>query len=100
MKMHGLKTWPDFFEAIVDGRKTFELRVNDRGFQTGDQLHLREWDPRKLANSYTGRTFLVEVTYILPVAKEGYREPWVIMAIKPAPPRTEQAVAPSVPQSS
>lgn len=46
MTEHVLKTWPEFFRAIVDGKKTFEVRKNDRGFQTGDVLHLREFDPK------------------------------------------------------
>jgi hypothetical protein len=43
--LHELKTWPGYFERIEDGTKTFEIRRNDRGFQTGDVLQLREYDP-------------------------------------------------------
>lgn len=46
MSEHELKVWPLFFEAIADGRKTFELRDNtDRWFHEGDRLILNEWDP-------------------------------------------------------
>ena len=31
MATHNLKTWPPFFEAVLEGRKTFELRRDDRG---------------------------------------------------------------------
>lgn len=31
---------------MADGSKTFEVRVNDRGFQKGDHVLLREFDPR------------------------------------------------------
>jgi ribosomal protein L37E len=44
MTVHSLKTWPEYFEAQRAGRKTFELRRNDRNFQVGDLLVLREWD--------------------------------------------------------
>jgi hypothetical protein len=44
---HYLKTWPEFFDAIRAGCKTFEIRKNDRGFQAGDRLVLRKWDPRE-----------------------------------------------------
>lgn len=30
---------------MKDGRKRFEYRLDDRGFEVGDVLVLREWDP-------------------------------------------------------
>ena len=32
---HELKTLPKYFDAIVVGEKTFEVRRDDRGFQKG-----------------------------------------------------------------
>lgn len=46
MTHHTLKTWPSFFEAIWRGDKTFEVRIDDRGFQRGDTVTLAEWDRR------------------------------------------------------
>lgn len=60
---HELKTWDAVFDALVDGRKTFELRRDDRGFQVGDTLRLREWAPERAA--YTGRELSVVVDYLL-----------------------------------
>lgn len=60
---HDLKVWPEFFSALADGSKTFELRKNDRGFQCGDVLRLREYAPGP--DEYTGRETLAEVTYVL-----------------------------------
>ncbi|WP_444812245.1 DUF3850 domain-containing protein, partial [Streptococcus canis] len=37
----------EYFEAIMDGTKTFECRYNDRDFKVGDELLLREYDPKK-----------------------------------------------------
>lgn len=62
MKTHSLKSWPEFFEAVFTGAKTFELRVNDRNFQVGDTVHLREFDDRK--GFYTGREIKKRITYI------------------------------------
>lgn len=60
---HELKCWPQFFEAIEEGRKRYEVRHNDRDYRYGDTLHLREWDPKDEA--YTGRTMRVVVTYLM-----------------------------------
>lgn len=43
---HELKTWPAWFEDVVDGVKTFEIRRADRRFLPGHVLLLREWDPQ------------------------------------------------------
>lgn len=58
-----LKSWSEFFNEIIAGRKTHELRrSSDRNFQVGDCLKLKEFNRRE--NKYTGREVLVEVTYI------------------------------------
>ncbi|WP_409994247.1 ASCH/PUA domain-containing protein [Parageobacillus genomosp. 1] len=59
---HRLKIWPEYFEAVRSGKKTFEIRKNDRGFQVNDLLLLQEYNPK--TQEYTGRELLVEVTYI------------------------------------
>lgn len=45
MKTHELKILPQYFKAVQNGSKTFELRKNDRRFKVGDTLILREWHP-------------------------------------------------------
>lgn len=60
---HDLKTHPEYFQAIHDGIKQFEVRKDDRGFRVGDALHLREYLPH--TGAYTGRELWAEVTYIL-----------------------------------
>jgi len=42
---HFLKTLPVYFDAVQRGDKTFEIRKNDRDFQTGDKLVLLEHKP-------------------------------------------------------
>lgn len=71
--VHHLKTWPQFYEAVEAGAKTFEVRKDDRNFQTGDVLSLEEWQPFAAASpagmlssgEYTHRKCEVEVTYTL-----------------------------------
>ena len=44
---HELKIWPQYYARVADGSKTFEIRENDRGFQPGDTVILKEWNPQK-----------------------------------------------------
>jgi len=60
---HELKIWPEHFDAIWEGRKTFEFRDNDRGFNVGDELVLRSWDPEM--KEYTGDWLIRRITYVL-----------------------------------
>lgn len=63
MTEHELKTWPEPFQAMWDEAKRFEVRQDDRGFEVGDFLVLREWDTFR--EGYTGRAMRAEVTYLL-----------------------------------
>lgn len=56
------KVWPEWFERILDGSKTFELRLADWECNVGDVLVLREWDPK--TKEYTGREVEKKVTYV------------------------------------
>ena len=47
------KAWPEFFQKIINGDKTFELRLADFECKPGDTLVLREWKPE--TKEYTGR---------------------------------------------
>jgi ASC-1-like (ASCH) protein len=74
---HELKCHVEYFDAIEDGRKTFEIRRNDRGFAVGDFLLLRAYDP--IADDYTGLDLVVGVTYI---TDYGQPHGQVVMGIK------------------
>jgi hypothetical protein len=65
-RIHELKSWPEFFNAILEGRKRHELRRNDRDFCVGDVLRLREFHNSQ--QTYTGRETRVRITYITSVA--------------------------------
>jgi ASC-1-like (ASCH) protein len=71
MAAHELKILPEYFKAQKEGKKNFEIRKNDRGYQVGDLLILEEYDPE--TNNFTGRNMIVEITYMTDyMQKEGY----------------------------
>ena len=78
MTTHTLKIWPEYFDAILDGRKTWEARKNDRNYQLGDILRLHEYDNAR--QKFTGRLIVVKVTYII---DKLFDSPWCIMSIVP-----------------
>lgn len=63
---HELKCWPVYFARLVDGTKTFEVRKDDRGYQAGDELLIREWDPPSATSNgrYTGRELSFRVGFV------------------------------------
>ncbi len=62
MRQHMLKCYPQYFEAVKSGIKNFECRYNDRDFKVGDELLLREYDPKQ---GYTDRCIVRKITYVL-----------------------------------
>lgn len=74
MTKHELKIWPVFFEPVRSGEKTFEHRNNDRCFQRGDIVVLREWDEdkkwEKEEEKYTGRTLTFKIGYVYPTGHD------------------------------
>ena len=56
------KIWPEYFEQVFSGNKTFELRINDFDISEGDTLILKEWDPK--TKQYTGRSIEKTVGYV------------------------------------
>ena len=79
--IHELKCWPRPFHKMLLGEKTFEFRKNDRNYQTGDTLHLREFDPS--TEKYSGEELWVRVTYILFGGVYGLPRDYVVMSAVP-----------------
>ena len=77
MKIHELKTLPKYFLEQAAGVKTFEVRKNDRNYELGDILVLKEWN-----NGYTGAEISVIVIYML---KDfvGLKDGYVVLGTRP-----------------
>lgn len=82
---HKLKCWPNYFEAIERGEKTFEVRRDDRGYQKGDVLILQKYDPEKARYVYYGDHHMAElrrkVKYIMTGGQFGLEPGYVVMAL-------------------
>lgn len=82
-----VKCWPENFNNWIGRRKSFEIRLNDRDYQTGDTLFQHEWDPNTQA--FTGRVGVGPVGYVLRGFKGlvngwvGIECPFLKMVIKP-----------------
>lgn len=84
MMKHILKTDPAVFQAVADGAKTYEIRLNDRGFAVGDELLLRETTHTGAeialgaALEYTGREITKHIGHVL--GGYGLQDGWVILS--------------------
>lgn len=91
-KMHRLKTLTHFYDAVLAGFKTFEVRFNDRDFRIGDFLLLIDYHPD--GDNY-GREMFKQVTYIFTGGAQPstnraevenvVTEGWVVMGLAPVP---------------
>ncbi len=78
---HELKLNRKFFSAVASGKKTFEIRKDDRGYKVGDILILKEWDD--IMNNFSGRSVKRQVTYIYNgCGQYGLARSYVVMALK------------------
>lgn len=98
-KTHIIKAWPEYWDALADGSKTFELRFADRPYTVGDVLEIHRVEQiggneeRRGVQTYppgeTPAPLIMRVTYVLPGGLSfGGRvllDPSaVIMGVKPA----------------
>lgn len=87
MKLHELKIKHEYLIDVSLGRKTFELRKNDRDYQVGDLIRfidIREDDTSKFRiEPYVDENQLYRITYVLKdVEKYGLDKDYCILAIK------------------
>lgn len=78
MRVHKLKIQSQYFWDVMAGKKTFEIRKNDRDYSVGDAVILREWDN----NSYSGREMSARITYMLDDNFVGIVPGYVILGIE------------------
>ena len=93
---HMLKTDPAVFQDVLDGSKTFEIRFNDRGYQIGDLIVLKEtkFTGQQMKSgqplAYTGREIQKRISYVL--GGYGLQDDWVILGVQDIEAAKAQAV--------
>lgn len=88
MRTHAVRAWSTYFEPVFDGSKPFEVRFDDRGYQAGDKIIMREWHVNKTCSCllkhpaatcprYTGRMVKARIGYVMAsMPAEGSRKPF------------------------
>lgn len=87
MALHELKTDPEPFDAVADGRKTHEVRRNDRNYEVGDELILRRTEYTGVQMRLLGKPLVYSdvpsirrrVTHIQ--SGYGLNDHWVILSL-------------------
>lgn len=85
MIYHNYKVWPEYYDALLSGAKTFEVRRMDNvdhcdvRMAAGDKVSFIEYDPQ---SKTTGRQMWMTISYVL--RGDGVRLPpgWIVFAVK------------------
>lgn len=64
------KCWPEMFSDILNGKKNFDVRLNDFECKEGDVLVLEEFNPK--TKKYTGRKIEKKIKYILKTKEQKF----------------------------
>ena len=80
MRIHQLKLHEDFCDDVLSGKKSFEIRKDDRDFQEGDHIKFRAVDDDGICTNHpiNGKEF--EITYAL--VGWGLKDGYVALSIK------------------
>lgn len=81
--IHKVKCINPYFEDVLAGRKSFEIRKNDRNYKVGDLMILWEYNPER--EMFMNRHCLVEIVYVfegVKYGKYGLHKGYVILGIK------------------
>ena len=77
--VHELKILPHYFVEVKTNKKTFEVRKNDRNFQVGDELLLREYFGEKYG--FSGEICHRKIIYIFFGGQYGIESDTVILGL-------------------
>tara|TARA_B110001452_G_scaffold13737_1_gene11329 strand:- start:512 stop:748 length:237 start_codon:yes stop_codon:yes gene_type:complete len=76
--IHELKIKSEYLIEVIEGRKPFELRKDDRDYKTGDFLHLRGYHDGR----YNHLETVKEIIYIFRGGEYGLEKGFAILGLK------------------
>lgn len=77
MAQHEIKTIPPYFNDVWVANKEFEVRKDDRNYEVGDTLILKEYIPD--VDEYTGREITAKIIYKLQGGKFGIETGYCVL---------------------
>lgn len=82
--LHKIKIQESYADAIVEGRKTFEVRLNDRGYNAGDFVQFQVVEQRlsvlcNTTHKLSSMQFVITYVY----SGKGLDPEYVVFGIKP-----------------
>lgn len=78
---HELKCDPIPYQLVLNKEKTFEIRFNDRMYQKGDEVIMREYDRTSkfgMDTGYTGREVKFKIGFVTTFAQD---KDWCVFSI-------------------
>jgi len=81
-RCHMLKSWREPFEAVRSGKKTHEIRVNDRDYRRGDLLVLCCWDHERQIYAEDCWPVVCRVTHLDQGGNWGLPDGMVVMSVR------------------
>lgn len=80
-KLHVLKIEQRWYQAVINGEKKAEFRINDRDYQEGDLIHFTDTNGEEYETNFN----LFVITHILPVREvrigDGKLDDYVVLSI-------------------
>ena len=82
--VHKIKVTESYADAVLEGRKTFEVRLNDRGYNAGDFVQFKVVESRFSSLVYTShklndKQFVITYVY----SGKGLEPNYVVFGFKP-----------------
>ena len=78
--IHNIKILEPYADAIVEGRKNFEVRYNDRGYNAGDLVRftvIDKHDIQLVFHPLNNKTY--RITYVF--GGMGIKDEWVVFGL-------------------